>query len=313
MATRSSTLSMQEDRIVALESAIALMSESIRKLEVAVLGVDEVKSAVAAREVVNLAVEDRLSTLEKQVQELASGVEGVKIRFEDFDKEWPALGDENGEGFTVVEGRRSKRGRARGTPLSVAPAAPEPRLSMAHRLRESSGRVLIAGDSLARGVGHKLREQCGDMVEVRAFGGAKLGSVRDSVVGMRRDETRQLVVVAGANSIAEPAADLMSNFGEIIDAGKENSKELVMIGLIKRYDVGHVYESKRIVVNGKLRALCESKEVRFVEYEPERSRVHRDGLHLNFRGQNELGRKIFAATKPFLVHPSASLGVGAQS
>ena len=105
----------------------------------------------------------------------------------------------------------------------------------------------------------------------------------------------------------------MTNFGEIIDAGKENSKELVMIGLIKRYDVGHEYESKRIVVNGKLRELCESKDVKFVEYEPERSRVHRDGLHLNFRGQNELGRRIFSVTKPFLVYPSVSLGVGAQS
>lgn len=185
--------------------------------------------------------------------------------------------------------------------------------ALARRLCESKGRILVAGDSLARGMGYKLKEQCGDMVDVRAYGGAKLGSIADHIVGMSRDENRQLVVVAGANSILEPAADLLGKFEEIVDAGKDNSNELVIVGLIKRYDVGPEYESKRIVVNGKIKALCENRQVRFVEYEPERSRVHSDGLHLNFRGQNELARKVFAFSRPFLVYPSARLGVGPGS
>jgi hypothetical protein len=74
-----------------------------------------------------------------------------------------------------------------------------------------------------------------------------------------------------------------------------------MVGLIKRYDLSRAHECKRIVVNRKLKQLCRDKEVRFVEYEPLRSRVHRDGLHLNFMGQNELGQKVFPLVKTFLV------------
>ena len=49
-----------------------------------------------------------------------------------------------------------------------------PKLSWAQELRQSKRKVVVAGDSLARGMGHKLKEQCGDMISIRAESGAKL-------------------------------------------------------------------------------------------------------------------------------------------
>lgn len=208
-------------------------------------------------------------------------------------------GNDNGE-FTLVEGRRQRREMENSANITPS-AVPEPKVSMAQKLRKTIQNIVVTGDSLARGVGHKLKEQVGDIVEVRAFGGAKLKRVTENIVGMARDSSRQLVVVAGANSIDEPTTDLLGNFEKIIDAGKVSSNQVVIVGLVKRYDSGKAYESKRILVNSKLKALCRDRHVKFIEYEPERSRLHRDRLHLNFRGQNELGQKVFACIKSFLV------------
>lgn len=300
MASVTKRTSKVEDRLVVLERAIEVFRDRFRQLEVAVLGIDDVKSTIAARDVVNLEVEDKLTRMEMQMGELASNLEILKVKFEDFDKQWPALGAKADEGFSVVGGKKMDRGKGE-KKVPVASACPDPTKKFSYKLQNSKQNVLVTGDSLARGMGYKLKEQCGNMVDVRAFGGAKLGRITDNIVHLSKDENRQLVVVAGANSIEEPTTDLIGNFEEIIDAGKDNSNEVVIVGLIRRYDAGSSFESKRIVVNAKLKELCRVRQVKFVEYEPERSRVHRDGLHLNFWGQNELGKRVFDVLKPFLV------------
>ena len=62
-----------------------------------------------------------------------------------------------------------------------------------------------------------------------------------------------------------------------------------------------MYECKRIVLNMKLRALCQRKGVEFLEYEPKRDRLARDQLHLNACGQDELGSMIFKHCINFLL------------
>jgi lysophospholipase L1-like esterase len=277
--------------------------EKVKKIEAVAIGIEEVKSSVAARDVVGLEVEERLSKMEQQMGELSSKLEVLKIKFDDYDKQWPALRGNGTEDLKLVDGQNGSREKRKddrvgsgGTTNTVT------KVSMAQKLSGTKRKIVVIGDSLARGVGHKLREQCGDMVKVEAFGGAKLGKIADSVSGMSKDDNRQLIVVAGANSSnEEPADDLLNTFERTIEASKKSSKEVVIVGLVKRYDLDRAHECKRIVVNAKLKKLCRDKEVRFVEYEPGRSRVHRDGLHLNFMGQNELGQKVFPFVKGFLV------------
>ena len=85
---------------------------------------------------------------------------------------------------------------------------------------------------------------------------------------------------------------------------EKGSKTVTIVGIPKRYDLGtgsHFkrIERKRLLVNMKLKRLCTSKGISYLEYEPERSRAHRDGLHFNSVGQNELGREIFDRIKTF--------------
>ena len=295
--TRSSKI---EDRVLALEKAMEILNEKLKKLEIVSLGIDEVKSSVAARDVVSVEMEERLGKMEHQMGELASKLEVMRI---EYDNQWPPLEKKDEASFTVVESKKARRGRGNvANAVQGKSAVVGSKASLAQKLGECKRKVVVAGDSLARGVGYKLREQCGDMIDVKAESGAKLGAVTDMVGSLDKDENRQLVVVAGANSFEnESGKDLLGSFGKIIDAGKKSSGEVVMVGLVKRYDLSQTYESKRIVMNSKLKALCGESGVQFVEYEPERSRVHRDGLHLNFRGQNELGRKIFPFVRHFLV------------
>lgn len=285
MASTSTTKKVKNaDRIIALERAVQQLTEKLEKLNVSALGLHELKTKVETREAVNEEIEGRLGKLELQVGELASKLEILSIKFEDFNREWPTLGSRNKENSTTINSQNS-HGDKKGQPVQ----------SVLER------KIVVTGDSLARGVGHKLRDQCGRMVDVKAVGGAKLSEVADKIVGMGKDENRQLVVIAGSNSMDEPTADLLGNFDKIIDAGKGSSDDVVIVGLVKRYDTGRNYGCKRILVNSKLKAMCREKGVKYVEYEPERSRVHRDGIHLNFRGQYELRNKLSPFVNAFLV------------
>ena len=158
------------------------------------------------------------------------------------------------------------------------------------------------GDSLARGVGHKLAGQCGRIVDVDARGGAKIEEVA-SVVKKLDDTERNVVLIAGANNLeGDSSEDILKQYEQLLDSAKKPSiKKVVVVGLTKRYDLGQSYERKRILINMRLRNTCKSRNVEYIEYEPERSRVHTDGLHLNHRGQFELGQQIFKRCIDFLV------------
>ena len=296
-STRSNKI---EDRVAALEKAIEVFTEKFKRFDVVELSLDEVKSSAASRDVVSLEIEERVGKVELQLGELASKLEAMRLEHE---RQWPALEKKVDEGFTLVESKKARRGKSSSeTDVLDKSAVVGPKTSWAQQLRQTKRNVVVAGDSLARGVGYKLKEQCGDVININAESGAKLSTVSNSIEKLNKDENRQLVVVAGANSLEkESGVELLCNFGKIIDAGKKSSNDVVIVGLVKRYDLDQIYESKRIVVNSKLKALCRDKGVKFAEYEPDRSRVHRDGLHLNFRGQNELGVKIFPFVRDFLV------------
>lgn len=73
-STRQNSLCKTEARLEALEKAINDISEKFKKLETVVLGLEDIRNVVATRDVVNLQVENKLSSLELQMGELASKV-----------------------------------------------------------------------------------------------------------------------------------------------------------------------------------------------------------------------------------------------
>ena len=254
--------------------------------------------------------QDRLDKIEHLVDELASKVEVCRIKMEEYDNQWPAVSDSGSSDnvkFNLVQYKNGKRDK-RGVTKEVSEGAnvnssgtSTTRVSMAQKLRSKERKVVVLGDSLAVGMGYKLKEQCGGIIDVKAHGGAKLEKVADTVQKLGTDDNRQIVVVAGANNMKEDtAADMLGSFEKIICEGNKAKSNIVIVGLVKRYDLEREYECKRIVVNARLKQMCKDKQVSYLEYEPERSRLHRDGLHMNFRGQDELGRRVFPFVKNFL-------------
>jgi hypothetical protein len=275
------------------------------------------------------------SEVKSVVDDLSSQVVAVSLKLQDFEKEWPTVRQAQRMSCKATDGTQSRQPsvrydareikvqeRSEGSKLpssKVSEAAERssnlvacgrdnkpvgPKVPWGRRIKVSKRKIVVLGDSLARGAGYKIKEQCGSLVEVNAVGGAKLGEIRERISGMSEDPTKALVIVAGANNMEHDDSRLMiDNYLRLVDDAKKVTDDIVIVGLVKRYDLGPRYEAKRIVINNKLRQASEpeQKDFKFVEYEPERRKVHKDGLHLNHLGQVELGGKIHTAFRSFLV------------
>ena len=79
------------------------------------------------------------------------------------------------------------------------------------------------------------------------------------------------------------------------------NRRVSMVGIPNRFDLSGYQNSRRIGVNLQLEKMCRELDIEFITYEPYRSRIAKDGLHLNHVGQDELARKIFEHCKSFLV------------
>lgn len=273
-----------EDRIVALEEAVQKLTDRLDRME---LFRTEASNQGSIREGKVVQIEDKVAGLERDISDLISRIEAFRLKFNDFDATWPKVSSKGigGEGSADIVARGTE---CRNSEVTAS------RTTKGVNLSTSGDRLVIIGDSLARGVGFKLKEQLGDVVEVKAVGGNRLEQVSQRVGELSKDKTRNLVVVAGANNLPQDRTDqILDKFRRIVENGKNNSSKVCVVGLIKRYDLGSSFERKRIVANSKLKGICRELGVGFIEYEPERSRVHSDGLHLNFRGQHELGKAIY--------------------
>ncbi len=283
-----------DDRITELESTVQSLIDRLARLDPVS---DELGSEQTCRKCASVDLEDRVSRLETSLRELSGKVEALAVSPDQHQQQWPRVGSEaktGKDGWTLVTRKRTESARSK----TSTEEAGDRKVTVGEKIRSSEGNVVVMGDSLARGMGYKLREQVGDRVAVKAVGGSRLSEVSQAVGTLPIDKRRNLVVVAGANSLKDVMSEgMLRSYGEMIDNGKRVSNGIIVVGLVKRYDLGPSFERKRNDINSSLKSMCKVKGVEFVEYEPERSRVHGDGLHLNFRGQNELGRMVFGKLK----------------
>ena len=94
----------------------------------------------------------------------------------------------------------------------------------------------------------------------------------------------------------------MGKYRKLVERGRSvGCKSITLVSLLRRYDLDCRYEEKRGRLNRELSKLCHDLQVQLVvNYEVGRSRVARDGLHLNARGRRELGGVFFKKIVPFL-------------
>jgi hypothetical protein len=108
--------------------------------------------------------------------------------------------------------------------------------------------------------------------------------------------------VTGTNDIEnDDCTDIIAGYRMLLDRAKKvGSRKVTVVGIMNRFDVTRKVERKRWLVNMKLRELCEEKGVEFVKFELLPSMVISDGVHLNLKGNEFVGRKLMKHCLHFL-------------
>jgi len=139
------------------------------------------------------------------------------------------------------------------------------------------------------------------LIENRSVGGAKLEDVIRRIDQVEDIEGSQLMVIAGTNNFqTEGARVVLEKYESLVNKMKMRQGGCIVVGISKRFDLDKYAESRRIVVNMKLKEMCERSGIGYVEFEPTKKQGVRDGLHLNASGLHRFGRMLFKKLVPFL-------------
>lgn len=269
----AATVKSLSERLVVVESMLAKLVEQVGRIEI------------------ELSDKERLSEIEKKVSEIGDQALALGIKLEECRAEWPTPAESVKVNKSVdrITGGLGKSADVEGK-------------SCRSILEASDESVLVLGDSLARGVGDKLRLQCGEVFSKLSRGGAKIETLSVEALKLKDDSKRHLVVIGGTNNLENEDSDaILRKYEEMLDdVSKIKHRKVTVVGIAKRYDLTTSFETKRIVINMKLRAICKTQNVEYLEYEPERSRMSKDKLHFNEQGENEFACKIFKHCVAFL-------------
>jgi hypothetical protein len=304
-----------EDRVALVEKSLARFSEHLKLLEtlesrmsecerkcdvkISVDGISEVSKQEISKinedllsrvAVCQLTTDEKISNLDVRITEVGDKAEALGVEFRELKLEFP----------TPAETRPASIGPV--NDATVSKRNNRNRKSCVELLKTTKESVLVLGDSLARGVGDKLRSQSGKVFEQKTRGGAKIESVINEIEKLEDDNKRHLVVIAGTNNLeSDDISDMLDKYGRLIDnAKKVKQRQITVVGIVKRYDLGSSFETKRIMLNMKLHEMCQKKQIEYLDFDPERRQLGRDMLHLNDDGQNELAGKIFKHCLSFL-------------
>jgi len=335
MTTTRST----EARLSAVEKALDLIFVRLDKLEGTVFATarrngQDVKTAKCdtADEALLARVDEaltRVDDVENVVVELKSEIGANSTKMCEFERSWPALPRKPAEARYAGAVKKAPQGKhsssnakngtagaakskevAKGTSKEGAKSTLSKGGTVGKRagngrtfgdlLRSSKERIVVVGDSLARGVGSKLVRQCASAARFDATSGANLQTIGEKI--KKTDEAdSHVVMIAGANNVKRGStyADLVDEFVEALrNVMSVKCRSVTVVGLTKRYDrIGLSFERTRLAVNDKVKKLCWEAGFKYLGFDPLRNEVHDDGLHLNSAGQDKLGRKIFKHCK----------------
>jgi len=226
------------------------------------------------------------SRLEGKIGEIGKAVEGLVAKTE---------ASKISEQWTQVVSRRSERRSSK--------VAESSKLSFSEKFKDKAkDTLMLVGDSLARGVGERLVQQS-NMASKLSIGGARIEKISEEIEKLKDSDGRHLVLLVGTNNLkAEGSELILRKFKAMMDVCKKRiSRKVTVVGIPRRADLTSYEQSKRVGINLRLKDMCTENKFEFFDYEPQRSRLARDGLHFNALGQDELGREIFRHCRSFLV------------
>ena len=304
------------DRVAKLELRLEAMEECVKaKVQDVSVECQERSSELAVNEA---EFERKLGEFGKEVVEMKNMVAACEVMVHDFKEVWPSASEaaewvkvvgkgkgvkgkavDNAAKVSVVVSSKGKAAAGVGNEVSSVVSR---EVSFADSIRaKPKGTVVVVGDSLVRGVGQKLEQNC-HLFKCVSRGGAKIDNIIEEVGKLEVSEDRHIVVVCGTNEVkSEGSVVMLKKYERLIERCKEKNRVVTVVGIPSRYDINSTLESRRLGVNVMLKALCERSEVKFLDFECGMSRLAQDGLHFNGWGQEELVRKIFVHCRNFLI------------
>jgi len=123
---------------------------------------------------------------------------------------------------------------------------------------------------LSRGVGDKLKVQCGKVFERKSRGGARIETISEDIEELQDDGNRHLVVMVGTNNLESDFTEvILAKYDRLLDEiKKKENKKATVVGIMKRYDL-KTMDMKRIWINFNLRQKCDSKGIAFLGFDPD--------------------------------------------
>lgn len=256
--------------------------------------VNEATAEMASKvEVCDVRCEDRVSLVNRQVNELSDKLTAFELKARDLESDAVnSVGRVMGAGVerVLVSG---------GVQICTGS-----KLTYAEKVKaRGKGTVFVLGDSLVRGVGKKLEAQCGAVFSTRSIGGARIEGLTEEVRKLEAKDDRHLVVMVGTNNIQEDGSEVvLRKFSKLIECCKSvKNRAVTIVGIPRRFGVTSLQENRRSSVNVRLSKLCRDAGVQFVEYEADRSRICQDRVHFNEMGQREVAGMIFRHCRHFLL------------
>jgi lysophospholipase L1-like esterase len=283
------------ERLKIVEAAVKSMAAELKELGTRVEeGLKEAsresKETASTAKVSETVCVDKIGVLGKTVEELTSSVTAVELAVNEVREQWPTPN----EWKTAVNARNCKK---------MTKAATVKKMSFAEKWKNKSAEtVVVLGDSLVRGVGQHLQRDS-HMFSFNSISGARIETVKEEVEKLDNKDDRHLVLVVGTNNIKSEGSEIIrARYEQLVSKCKNiRNRAVTLVGIPKRYDLNDYLESRRLGVNTYLKEICQSNKIEYLEYDPVRARMLRDGLHLNAVGQDEMARKIFTHCKAFLV------------
>jgi len=224
----------------------------------------------------------KITEAEKRISELESKL-GVKKQM------WPTLSE-----IQTVQDLSSAAASVSGN-IPASGSSCDRKVSFSDKCKNRSKEtVIVVGDSLVRGVGSCL-EKDSNLFTSKSFPGMRLEHMDNQLKQIGEKPDSHVVLMIGTNNLkGEGSETILEKYEELIDAVKVlKYRKLSFVSIPERRDISDFQNSRRLGVNRRLEAMCAIKNVGFVDVSNVEELLGKDGLHLNFRGQDSVARDIF--------------------
>src|SRR6267154_2374754 len=165
--------------------------------------------------VCELTTDEKIGKLEGRITEVEDKAVALGFRFQELKSEFPTPGETRSASVSPVSEIFEVNSKGN---------------NCKQILKTRKELVLVVGDSLARGVGEKLKLQCGKVFERVSIEGARIESISTEVMKLEDDSKRQVVVIAGTNNLeSDSSTEMLEKYKLLGDVRKVKHRQITVV------------------------------------------------------------------------------------